>query len=216
MIREMLELRGSSVNQWYAAIDNSSAAQDLLMEWNVREELYVLKLDVEEPTGWETRGLLPGGGPFITEDRVVSLDVSGVAGDSVRLRIRPPSGFWALNSFAMAFDDPDQPFAVDTLAPISATGQDGRNLLGELSAPDSSYYAMPTNDDRAVVSFRAPPPRAGAERTIFLHTSGYYRLNLDETRTPDLMTLQRITDVPDAAARMAAESFAKRRVAGAR
>lgn len=213
MIREMLTLRGSAVNEWYAAIDGSSGAQDLLMEWNVREELYVLKLDVEEPDGWQTRGLLPGGGPFITEDRVVQLDVSGVVGDSVRLRIRPPSGFWALNSFAMAFDDPDRPFAVDTLAPISATGVDGRDLLGELSAPDDKYYAMPTNDDRAVVSFRAPPPREGAERTVFLHTSGYYRLNLDETRTPDFAALQRITDVPDAAARMAAESFAKRRVA---
>ena len=213
MIREMLELRGSSVNDWYTAIDGSTAAQDLLMEWNVREELYVLKLDVEEADGWQTRGLLPGGGPFITEDRVVSLDVSGVTGDSVRLRIRPPSGFWALNSFAMSFDDPDRPFAIDTIAPLSAIGVDGSDLLGELSAPDDRYYAMPTNDDRAVVSFRAPPPRAGAERTVFLHTSGYYRLNLDETRTPDFATLQRITDVPDAAARLAAESFARRQVA---
>ena len=78
------------------------------------------------------------------------------------------------------------------------------------------YYAMPTTTDRAEVSFRAPPARAGTQRTVFVHTRGYYRLYLDERAAPDIAALQRIIEQPDAAARLAAESFAKRHMATAR
>jgi hypothetical protein len=72
---------------------------------------------------------------------------------------------------------------------------------------------MPNTGDAAQVTFAAPPARAGAERTVFLQTRGYYRLHLPEKGPADLPALQRITEQPDGAARMAAESFAKRRVA---
>lgn len=213
MIREILDLRGSAVRQWYAAVDSTRVAQDSLRAWNVREELYVLKLDVEEPGGWRPRGLLPGGGPFITETRVVPLDVSRAAGDSLRIRIRPPSGFWALNSFAVSYGDTERPVAVDTVAPLAARTADGRDLLADLSSSDDRYYAMPTRSDRATVSFRAPAARPGTRRTVFLHTRGYYRLHLDERGAPNVAALERITSEPDAAARLAAASFARRRVA---
>jgi hypothetical protein len=214
MIREMLDLRGSAVTEWYAAVDTVRAAQDSLRAWNVREELYVLKIDVDESGSWQPRALLPGGGPFISETRVVPLDVSRAVGDSVRLRIRPPSGFWALNSFAMSYPDHERPIAVDTLPPLTARTSDGRDVLPDLAMSDDRYYPMPTTSDRAVVSFRAPPSRPGTERKVFLHTRGYYRLYLDEVAAPDLVTLRRITEEPDAAARMAAASLAKQRLAG--
>ncbi len=213
MIRELLAMRGSSLNEFYATVDSSRQAYNSLLMWNVREELYVMKLDVEAAGGWRTRGLLPGGGPYITENRVVPLDISGVAGDSLRIRIRPPSGFWALNSFAVSYDDVEQPVAIDTVAPFAARTFDGRDVLAELAASDDRYYAMPTNDDRATLSFRAPAPRAGTERTVFLHSRGYYRLHLEAKQAPDLAALERIEQVPDAAARMAAESYARRQLA---
>lgn len=215
MIRELLALRGSAVRDWYAAIDSSRAAQDSLHAWNIQEELYVLKLDVDEAGTWRPRALLPGGGPFITETRVVPLDVSHAAGDSLRVRIRPPSGFWALNSFAVSYDDEERPFAVDTIAPLTARSADGRDRLADLAADDDRYYAMPTTADRALVTFRAPAPRPGAERTIFLRTRGYYRLHLDERSTPNVAELQRVATQPDAAARLAAERYAAHRLAGA-
>lgn len=215
MIRELLALRGTAVQDWYAAIDSSRAAQDSLRMWNVQQELYVLKLDVDEAGTWQPRALLPGGGPFIAETRVVPIDVSRAVGDSLRLRIRPPSGFWALNSFAVNYAEGASPVVVDTIAPVSARAYDGRDVLPDLSSPDDRYYAMPTNSDRAVVTFRAPAPRPGMERSIFLHTRGYYRLHLEPRNAPAIAELQRIETQPDAAARLAAERFAARRLAGA-
>lgn len=213
MIREMLQLRGAQVTDWYATLDKGGPPLDSLRAWNVREELYVLKLDVDEGGTWRPRGLLPGGGPLLTETRVVPLDVSRVTGDSLRLRIRPPSGFWALNSFEISYEDGEQPFAVTTVAPLTARTSEQRDILADLRSSDDRYYPMPTTGDRALISFVAPPPRAGAKRTVFLHTRGYYRLHLPEKGPADLVALQRISNEPDAAARMAAESFAKHRVA---
>ena len=115
MIRELYEMRGTGLEAFYEAIDTSLQARQELFLWNLREGLFTLELLVEEPTGWEVRGLLPGGGPFISEDRVVPLDISRVEGDEVRIRIRPPVGFWGLNSFQMDFG-PDEPVQVETLA----------------------------------------------------------------------------------------------------
>jgi hypothetical protein len=206
MIRAMLELRGRSVGAWYAAIDAHRAAADALLAWNLREELYLMKVQVEEPSGWQVRGILPGGGPFIAEDRVVPLDVSGVRGDQLRIRIRPPAGFWALNAFAIDYTD-DVAVAIDTLAPIEARDAQGRDVLPDLRAADGRYYEMPTTADRAFVTFRAPPPRDGLRRTVILHSRGYYRLHLPEGTEPDSAALRQITEVPGAAARLAADLF---------
>ncbi|MFL5483806.1 MAG: hypothetical protein ACJ8AK_16625 [Gemmatimonadaceae bacterium] len=214
MIREMLQLRGSSVTEWYASLDNSPANLAALRAWNVNEELYVLKLDVDEDGVWSTRGLLPGGGPFLTETRVVPLDVSRVNGDKLRLRIRPPSGFWALNSFEISYDDATPPLTVTRVAPMSAVTSDNRDVLADLTAADQRYYAMPVTGDRALLTFAAPPARPGTERSVFLHTRGYYRLHLPESGPANEAALARIVSEHDGAARLAAESFAKRRVAG--
>src|SRR5215813_6673330 len=102
MIKEMLKLRGSDLESWYDSMDRDRTQSAALFAWTLREELFALKLEVDEPDGWKHRGTLPGGGPFIAEDRVVVLDVSQATGDQLRIRIRPPVGFWALNSFAAA------------------------------------------------------------------------------------------------------------------
>jgi hypothetical protein len=214
MIREMLELRGREVGAWYDLIDTSPQAKLQLLAWNLREELYTLKLWVEEPTGWELRGLLPGGGPFIAEDRVVPLDVSRVPGDRLRIRVQPPAGFWAFNSFYVDYGT-DQRIAVDTLAPLEAKDATGRDVLAQLRAADGDYHTMPRTGDRTYVVFPAAERQAGMERTLILHSRGYYRLHLSEEGEPDLATLQRLEDEPGYAARFAAERFAEWRMADA-
>jgi hypothetical protein len=213
MIRAMLQLRGREVNAWYARVDGGRHSRDSLVAWDLREELYHLRIDVQEPGGWQTRGLLPGGGPFIAEDRVIPLDLSRVEGDTVRLRIRPPRGFWALNSFAIEYGD-NRPVKVDTLRPVSAKDARWGDMLPAISASDDSYYAMPYTGDYGHVAFRAPAAVAGAERTVLLHARGYYRLHLPIAGAPDTATLRRISYVPGAAAEFAAEQFSRWQVAG--
>ena len=212
MIKKMVELRGRDVGAWYTAIDESQTARDALFAWEVREQLYALKIYVEEPTGWVVRGILPGTGPFISKDRIVPLDVSHVHGDQLRIRITPPAGFWALNSFNVDYT-PDRPVSVEKIKPATAQDLQGQDVLPQLVAVDDRYYAMPNVGDTADLTFRAPPHRAGTDRAVFLHSRGYYKLHVSGTGDPDTKTLEAIENVPGSAARFAATQFGQWQIA---
>jgi hypothetical protein len=208
MIRQFSQLRGTALSEWYATIDSSETQAAALRKWNLREELYALKVSIEEPSGWEVRGILPGGGPFLASDRVLRLDLAHVSGDSVRIRIHPPYGFWALNSFAIAYRTAEDVRATVVEA-TTARASDGRDVLPALTASDDSYYAMPSNGDYGFVTFRAPRLRPGATRSVFVHARGYYRLHLKPDTPPDSTTLANFLTIPDAAANFAAARYAE-------
>jgi hypothetical protein len=208
MIREMLALRGRELEAWYAAVDGHREQADAVLAWNLREELYVLKVEVEEPTGWQIRGLLPGGGPLIAEQRVVALDVSRVMGNRVRIRLRPPAGFWALNSFAADWS-PDLPLEMRVVHPGEARDSNGNDHLPELLTSDDHYYAMPETGARGYLTFLVPPSISGTERTVLLHTRGYYRLHLPAEGEPQREALRELTETPGSAARLAARRYAE-------
>ncbi|MBV9084807.1 MAG: hypothetical protein JOZ62_19185, partial [Acidobacteriaceae bacterium] len=64
MIKKMVELRGRAARDWFWKIDHDPAEVRSLFAWDLREELFALKIYVQEPTGWEVRGVLQGMGPF--------------------------------------------------------------------------------------------------------------------------------------------------------
>jgi hypothetical protein len=206
MIRSTLELRGTAVDDWYRRIDTTPAAADSVRRWAVREQLYGLPLEVEEEDGWHVRGVLSGSGPFLAAERVLPVDLSRVRGDSVRLRISPPRGFWALGYFAMDYSA-DHPLSVDTVPPRSASGDS--TILAAIAAADTQYYAMPNTGDRTTVEFTAPPRQDRRERTVILHSRGWYRLHLTASAEPDTAMLQRIAEVPGATVEYSAGLYRK-------
>jgi len=56
---------------WLASLDANPAGARAVHAWAEREETYRLRVEVEEPTGWQVRGTLLGGGPLLAEDRVI-------------------------------------------------------------------------------------------------------------------------------------------------
>jgi hypothetical protein len=204
----MLGLLGPQLPAWYEQIDGNPAARGELLAWMAREELFALKIEVEEPTGWQVRGMLPIAGPFVSDDRVTPLDVSRVAGDKVRVRLRPPGGFWAFNSFAMSYGA-DHPARVTKLEPVRARDAAGRDLLPSLRAADGQYYEMHEVGEQATVAFKASPAAAGMERTLFLHSRGYYHMHIPESTQPDVAAFQKILTEPGAGAAFSAKIYAE-------
>ena len=206
MIRALLQLRGESLEAWYARMDSSPAAVDSVRGWAVQEELYGLQVKVQEPHGWEVRGILGGSGPFLAEERVIPLDISAVEGNELTIRLRPPRGFWALNYFAIDYT-PDQAVAVDTLHPLTASGNTTADILAALTSADTLYYEMPNTGDRALLTFPTSPPRPGLTRSVVLHSRGYYHLHLNPAGKPDTTLARRVEQVPDAAAEYSASLY---------
>jgi hypothetical protein len=215
MIKRMVELRGREAGSWLSLLDHDRASVAALEAWGAQEETYRLRVEVEEPTGWELRGTLPPGGPLLAEDRLIPLDLSRVRGTQLRIRLRPPVGFWALNSFAVAYGA-GQEVSVHHVAAKSAMTWDHKDVLADLTAVDERYYPMPDTTDRAELTFPAPPRTPGMKRTVFLHSRGWYQLHLGAGGEPDEKTLTRLTSVPGAPVQFAADRFAEWRQGGVR
>ena len=210
MIKQIVQLQGRDTGNWLASLDRDPAALRGIHAWGQREGTYRLPIEVEEPGGWQTRGALPNGGPYLAEDRTIALDISHATGKQLRIRLRPAVGFWALNSFAVAYGAPDA-VKVKHVAASFAQTSDGENIVSDLAAVDDRYYVMPDTTNRAQVTFAAPPRTAGADRTVFLHSRGWYQLRLHDDSPPDLVTFNKILTVPGAAVQFAADRFAESR-----
>lgn len=181
MIKEMLQLRGEKVDEWYDSINSGGPAVQELINFNVREELYFLRFYLEEGGEWAFRGWIPAGGPLVTEDRVIPVDLSGVEGEKVVMQIRPPKGFWTIDYIALEIDDHPAP-RVYELGAIKATDQDGISVADLLSDKDGRRQIMPRVGDRIVLEFGVPPQDDGTERTVFLKSTGYYEIHTDKTQ----------------------------------
>lgn len=212
MIRVMLGMRGERVQEFYDAVNLSLDYQNQLRAWNEREELFVLGVEVQEGDQWVRRGEMHGGGPYMSERRAVPLDISGVQGDTVRLRVHPPIGFWRMNSFHLAWDE--QPAEVSVAEVISATDQDGGDVIDLLAAIDDRTLDFPTNDDRADLAFRALPVRDGMDRTLFARTTGWYGIHLYHEKPPEAENLTRLTFEPGYVVHRAMEDYRDFRTTG--
>ncbi len=208
MIKRMVELHGRETAAWLASLDKDPAGLQAIHAWGEREGTYRLPIEVDEATGWAVRGALPSGGPLLAEDRAIPLDISHVRGTQLRIRLRPPVGFWAFNSFAAAYGS-GQVVNVNRVAASSARTSGGKDILQDLAAADDRYYPMPDTTDQAELTFRAPTRKAGQDRTVFLHSRGWYQLHLRDQSAPDLATFSKILTVPGAAVQFAADRFAE-------
>jgi len=212
MIRVMLGMRGNEVGAFYDAVNASEEYQRQLRVWNEREELFLLNVEVQEGEGWARQGTLHGGGPFISERRALPLDLSRIEGDTVRLRIHPPLGFWSLNSFHLAWEE--TPATVDRPALLSAVDNEGRDVKAVLSATDGATLDFPTTNESAELVFAAPQPQPDRVRTVFARTTGWYEIHLYNDGPPETDNLLRLTHEPGYIVHRALQELAEYRATG--
>lgn len=205
--RDFLALRGSGLDEWYRRLETSDAELMTLLQWFGREGLYLLPIEVETPTGWEERAVLYGSGPFAYKTTAYALDISDLPGETLRLRLRVPVGFWVLNSIAVDYGDPT-PASVRTTELETTTLHDprGRPLRALLSADDDRALVLSERGDYVDLAYPVPS-RTEGERTVFLKITGYYEIHLPAVGEPDHGTLTRVLDEPGYTLRFAYERY---------
>jgi hypothetical protein len=206
MIREMLQMRGSHVDEWYQAVNQKGMKALQLLSFNLREEMYLMKVQVLKNDTFVERALILGGGPFVTEDRVIDLDVSDLSGDKLTLKLDPPKGFWTIDYLALEYDDTAQ--ATPQVIPIAfGTDQDGRDIAPQLAMIDSDRYVMAHMGDWADIGFNAPPTVPNRSRSIFLKTTGYYEVQIDKTAPEQTALINRLMSEPGTIASYSIERY---------
>lgn len=210
MAKRFLELFGTDIPAWYDEVNRHGPAFYQIMSWYAAEELYLLKLLVQTPRGWEPRGMIYSGGPFVSEKKAYELNISDIQGETLKIRIQPPLNFWRIDQFAVAFDK-DVPVACQELSPIQAVDRAGRDWREALAANDDRYFVMPNIDDSAELVFDAPPPVPGANRTVFLKAAGYYEVHLEGKGKPQTDLIDKIQTVPGTTLRLAYEDYRRQK-----
>jgi hypothetical protein len=209
MIKRFLELYGNEIGSFYENMKvRGSGEIGMLRQWNEREELYRLQLRVETEEGWKSKGTMVGGGPFVSEDRIYTIDLRDVPGDTLRIKLTPPMGFWQINYMAVDYTQ-DLPVDVMEMAPLQAFDQKNQDVRDTLVHTDGSYLVMLDYGDRARVEFMAVPGNEGMERTYILKVSGYYEIHLESEGAARMDILRRIFMEPGYPVKYALEEYHK-------
>jgi hypothetical protein len=194
MLRRFLELQGSRARGMLEKLDDPQVLADVT-EFFHREEFFFLKVRVWCRGEWIERGRIMGGGPFISEDRVVLLDVADVDGEELRVLLAPPAGLWRFDWFGVDYSD-DKAFRLQEIAPTSAVTDDGEDVTSALDSTDRVYHVMPETGQGATLEFPVPPVTSDTERTVFAKVWGYYDIHINGRGPADTEILSRILREP--------------------
>jgi hypothetical protein len=209
----VLRLHGADLPRWTASVNARGPEYFQAVRWLMTEELYMLKAEVETRDGWKPRAVVLGGGPIVAREKVYVLDISDVPGDILRIRIRPPSGFWRFDAFAVDYGV-ETPASVMEISASAALDRSGRDVRETLSSVDGRYLVMPDNGDYADLDFAVPPALPGTARTVILKANGYYDPRISASGEPRLDLIQKIHSEPGATLRFAYQEYLKDRENG--
>jgi hypothetical protein len=80
-------------------------------------------------------------------------------------------------------------------------------VVKELASINKAYYTMPKTGDEAELRFRAPLLQPSMERTVFLHTAGWYQIHLKAGGEPDRSAFNDVLSTPGGIGRFTATRY---------
>jgi hypothetical protein len=165
------------------------------MSWYLREELYLLQVKVDTPSGWKARGIIYGSGPFVSEDKAYVLDTRDVPGEVLRLKIAPPKQFWNIDYLAVDYSE-DMALDVMKISPAGSGDRSGPAIAELLQANDDRYFILHSGGAPAELVFPAPDRKPGLDRSLILGAGGYYDIHLQTAGEPQTDLLKKIIAEP--------------------
>ena len=191
----MLQLYGSSVDDYYKKIDEQESDYKQMMKFIEDEELYKLKYYTKNDDNWVLQGFINGGGPLISETRVYDLDLSNIKGDSVTIKINPPYGYWTVDYLAIQYDVYTTP-NIEYMDLETAPNQDGIDIKETVKIKDNNYCIMPMVGDYFEAEYKEAESNSKFKTTYYLKSSGYYEIHLNKSLPFQFMTLSKFITEP--------------------
>lgn len=206
--KRFLELHGNKIDEWYDEVNNLGPAYQQIMKWFLKEELYLLHIRVNTNDGWESKGTIYGGGPFVSEDKAYLIDISDVPDETLKIKIVPPATFWKIDCLAIDYSE-NKDLQIHELSANQALDSQGWDVRESLAKTDNNYLIMPNKGDNAEVIFQAPPKMDGWERSIILKATGYYDIHLQAKGEPQYDVLEKFHNEPGFTIQFALREYLK-------
>lgn len=173
---------------------NRDKSADELRAWSRDQNLPLTVLIENRPGHWTRAGQFELAGPMAWREDAMQIDLSGIQGDVVRLKLESGFMYWEIDHVALDLG-PVTDLTIQQIMPGSAVDQEGNDVLPSLLKEDGACLVQPALDDLAEVLFTALPLASGSERSLFLHAAGHYEiLREPTTHTPSLLYLRSFND----------------------
>jgi hypothetical protein len=198
MMARFVSLHGTGTEAWYDSVAANRALATEIGAMMAREIYLAVYLDVGGR--WERRGLVREAGPEVWKRQVVPLDLKGVAGDVIRVRLESAPALWLVDGLAMDYA-PSVGLETRELAPARAVDHRGTDVRSRLLDVDGRFYRLDPGD-AADLTFAVPPVPPGSVRSYALVTHGWYRIQAPAEGAPQTALLDRALKEPLAASRI--------------
>jgi len=185
MLGQFHDMFGSAYSGYMKRQKNASA--DQMHQWS-RNQSIPLSLYIERAGNWEFVDYYNVAGPMKFKDDVLSVPLNGNETNPLRMKLEFGNFLWEIDYASVDYSSEVQVKSY-TLPVKTAITEDEKNVAGLLQKSDARYYTQPTMDNQAVVTFDMPE-LTDQNRTIFLHSKGWYEILRNPEGKPDIEKLK--------------------------
>jgi hypothetical protein len=158
-----------------------------LKDWTLKQNL-PLSVYLSKDGTWIKQDYFEIAGPMALKDDILPINLEGVEGNTVNVRLETGFLFWEIDYVAMDFSE-DVPVKITPVTVETAIDEKGKDVSREISANDKLYYMQPEVGNEATLTFPVPEFR-DESRTLILHSKGFYKIIRESKGKPDRATLK--------------------------
>jgi hypothetical protein len=203
MLERTLSIHSRAAQAWYDSLLTSPTAAQEYRAAIVREA--GLRVLIRKGGSWVPQGVVLDPGPEITRQQVVAIDLTGVEGPVVNVRLESTPSFWMIDHVAMSYGV-EPPVAVQELSPAIAQTAEGKSVVSLVGAADGQAWGFEPGE-QAELRFPVSPVPAGMTRSYLVRTTGWYTIHVPDSGDDDFASLQRIIREPGAVAKLSITTF---------
>ncbi len=185
MFGRLSDMFGTRHDEWKER--RNRRTREELIQWTLEQGI-PLAVWIEKDNGLEFVDYFNVPGPVADKKDVMKIDLSGISGDRVNIKLISGILFWDIDFAGMDFSAEKEP--LKTVVPLEkATDETGQDVTSLLERDDDRYLIQPMVNNEACLSFQAPPAVPGLERTVYLHSKGNYEVLREARGKPDMELL---------------------------
>jgi hypothetical protein len=149
-----------------------------MKNWAVDQKIPLL-VYIETNGKWKFIDYFNVVGPMAAKEDIMSIDLSGIDTDYIRLKLEFGFLFWDIDYAAIDYsvNVPVKERTAKFESAIDNKDQDVKNLL---LASDLLYYIQPKIGDGVDMKFTIPEP-LDQKQTLILHSRGHYKILMNQT-----------------------------------
>ncbi len=147
-----------------------------------------LSVYIERDGDWEFVDYFNIAGPMAFKEDVLEIPLTGREPDPLRIKLEYGSFLWEIDYTAIDYSAGLEVTSF-TVPVKTAFDEKQKDVSGLLKDDDNNYYVQPETDNQAIVTFDLPE-LTGPDRTVILHSKGWYQVIRDPEGKPEIEKLR--------------------------